>query len=92
MSADASSSRLFTPTKVGAVDLKHRVVLAPLTRFRGDEETGALLSESSPVYYSQRSSPGGLLITEGTFVSSQAGGYLRAPGVFTDKQIQQWKK
>ncbi|KAH7890597.1 hypothetical protein F5I97DRAFT_1826692 [Phlebopus sp. FC_14] len=82
---------LFQPIQVGAITLQHRVVLAPLTRFRAyaDHVPGP----HAATYYSQRgSTPGTLLITEATFISQDAGGYDHVPGIYTDEQIEGWKK
>ena len=79
---------LFSPFKLGDLTLQNRIVLAPMTRARaGSEQTAnALMAE----YYSQRSSAG-LLITEGTFISKQAVGWVNAPGIYTDEQGKAWK-
>ncbi|EIW79890.1 FMN-linked oxidoreductase [Coniophora puteana RWD-64-598 SS2] len=82
---------LFSPFRVGEVDLKHRVVLAPLTRFRGydDHTPGPLAAE----YYAQRASmPGTLMIAEATFACAVGGGYANVPGIYTDAHIEGWKK
>lgn len=74
-----SNSKLFQPVEVGDLNLSNRIVLAPVTRFRATNEhvPGPLAAE----YYAQRAStPGTLLITEGTFPSAQAGGYPNVPG------------
>lgn len=85
-----SESALFKPIKVGNLELKHRVVLAPLTRLRNDEKHVPvdLMTE----YYTQRSTPGGLLIAEATFISPMAGEYRGAPGLYSKEQIEAWKK
>jgi NADPH2 dehydrogenase len=76
--------------RIGAMDLQHRVVMAPLTRFRADKDH--VLGELGKTYYSQRSSiPGTLIITEATFIAPQAGGYAHVPGVWSDAQIAGWK-
>ncbi|KAK7036560.1 hypothetical protein VNI00_011493 [Paramarasmius palmivorus] len=83
--------KLFHPIKVGNLSLQHRVVLAPLTRFRSDEKHVPL--SHVPEYYDQRSRiPGSLLITEATFIHAKAGGYPNAPGIWSDDQIAAWKK
>lgn len=85
------ASKLFQPLKVGEAALQHRVVMAPLTRYRADEQH--VHGQIGIDYYSQRgSTPGTLLITEGTFISSEAGGYANVPGIYTDAQIAAWKK
>ncbi|KAJ8071424.1 hypothetical protein OCU04_001745 [Sclerotinia nivalis] len=86
-----SSSTLFTPLKVGASKLQHRIAMAPLTRFRADDNHVPL--PMVPEYYAQRASvPGTLLITEATFIAPQAGGYSHAPGIWSKDQITAWKK
>lgn len=55
---------LFTSVKIGATQLEHRVVLAPLTRMRANTEHAH--GEMAAEYYAQRATKGGLLITEGT--------------------------
>jgi NADPH2 dehydrogenase len=85
-----SKSALFAPMKLGKHELKHRVVLSPLTRFRADEN--AAPTELQKEYYGQRATPGGLLITEATFITRYAGAYPRAPGIYTKDQIAGWKK
>ncbi|KAI9253903.1 hypothetical protein BDA99DRAFT_519307 [Phascolomyces articulosus] len=85
-----STAALFQPAKVGPYELKHRVVLAPLTRLRCDSE--GVPTELVSEYYKQRTTEGGLILTEATGVSGGAGIYPGGPGVFTDKQIEGWKK
>ncbi|WWC69273.1 uncharacterized protein I206_103211 [Kwoniella pini CBS 10737] len=85
------NSKLFAPIKVGTVDLKHRIVMAPLTRFRAEKGTG-VPGEYAEEYYSQRATDGGLLITEATFISEDARGYDNVPGIYSKEQIAGWKK
>ena len=83
-------SQLFTPVKIGNVQLQHRIVMAPLTRYRADDSH--VHSPFATEYYSQRAAiPGTLLITEATFISPQAGGYANVPGIYNDSQIKAWK-
>ncbi|EPB83410.1 N-ethylmaleimide reductase [Mucor circinelloides 1006PhL] len=85
-----SPRALFSPIKVGTSTLTHRVVLAPLTRFRAIPE--AVPTDLQVEYYKQRASEGGLLVTEATFISRLAGGYPQAPGIYNKEQIEGWKK
>ena len=80
------------PLQVGRCLLKHRLVMAPLTRLRSDEEHIPLPIVTE--YYAQRASvPGTLLITEATFVSYISSGRdANAPGIYTPEQIKQWKE
>lgn len=90
MSAPAEP-KLFTPVSLGPMHLKHRVVMAPLTRSRAvqpDSIPGDLMAE----YYSQRASDGGFLISEATNISVTSRGWLGAPGLYTADQVKGWKK
>lgn len=85
-----SASRLFQPLKVGTMELKHRVAMAPLTRFRVNDDHEILPMAAQ--YYGERACvPGTLLVTEATLVSKQAGGYPNVPGIWTQGQIDAWK-
>ncbi|TCD61242.1 hypothetical protein EIP91_008709 [Steccherinum ochraceum] len=87
----ASVPQLFQPIKVGKIELKHRVAMAPLTRFRADSEH--VLSDLSVEYYAQRAStPGTLLIAEATVIAKNAGGYANVPAIETEAQLAVWKK
>ncbi|KXU82379.1 alkene reductase [Paraburkholderia monticola] len=83
-------SKLHSPIQVGPFEFSHRVVLAPLTRMRAEEgaRPGPLMAE----YYAQRTSPGGFLISEATIAASNGNGYLGAPGLYDDSQIEGWKR
>ena len=84
-------SQLFSPIRVGAIDLAHRVVLAPLTRMRADMP-GNVPGDLMVTYYRQRASEGGLMITEATFISPTGNGGYASPGIFTDAQVAGWRK
>lgn len=81
--------KLWTKTKVGNLELPHRLAMAPMTRSRAEED--GTPGELSSLYYAQRASLG-LLITEGAQPSDDGQGYLRTPGIYTDKHIEGWKK
>jgi NADPH2 dehydrogenase len=83
-------SKLFTPLKIGNVQVQHRIVMAPLTRYRAEDNH--VPSPFAAEYYSQRASiPGTLIITEATFISPQGGGYANVPGISNPAQIKAWK-
>ncbi|KAJ7052272.1 hypothetical protein C8F01DRAFT_1090745 [Mycena amicta] len=86
----ASKSKLFQPVRIGRLELAHRVVFAPSTRFRADANHVPLPHVAE--YYEQRASAGGLVITEGTFPALSAAGLLNVPGIWSDEQIAAWKK
>ncbi|KAJ7949722.1 12-oxophytodienoate reductase [Quillaja saponaria] len=88
MSAEAPTIPLLTPYKLGNFNLSHRVVLAPLTRQRS---YGNVPQPRAILYYSQRTSKGGLLISESNSVSDTAQGYPDTPGIWTKEQVEAWK-
>ena len=92
---------LFKPVRIGKMALAHRVVLAPMTRIRADSATLAP-TQLTAMYYAQRASAGGLLITEATHISPEATPVWsiypavkkhagQVPGIWTDEQMQGWK-
>ncbi|KAJ5919786.1 Aldolase-type TIM barrel [Penicillium verhagenii] len=84
-------SKLFEPLRVGRMDLSNRITLAPLTRFRANDDHVPLPFVKE--YYAQRAStPGTLLITEATYITSRAGGYPNVPGIWNEAQIAGWKE
>ncbi|KAJ4490199.1 FMN-linked oxidoreductase [Lentinula aciculospora] len=92
MSAAGPKPSLFQPLKVGSMRLTHRIVLAPLTRFR-TTTSQAPIPGLVKEYYSQRArTPGTLLITEAVAISPQAAGITYVPGLWCDEQIQAWKE
>jgi len=77
---------------VGKNLLKHRVVLAPMTRCRSSKKEH-VPSSLMETFYSQRTSrPGTLAIAEATLISKKAGGMDNTPGIWNSEQIQAWKK
>ncbi|KAG2529252.1 hypothetical protein JM18_002896 [Phytophthora kernoviae] len=87
-----STPKLFTPVTLGGknpIQLKHRVAMAPLTRLRTGGE--GVQKAVGVEYYSQRTTDGGLLITEATDISKQGNGYFGAPGLYTQEQVEAWK-
>src|SRR5437868_2383992 len=80
---------LFTPIKLGTLELRNRIVMSPMTRIRADE--GCIPSERMVRYYSQRAAAG-LIITEGTHPSPMGRGYTYPPGLHAEEQAAAWRK
>jgi N-ethylmaleimide reductase len=80
---------LFSPYRMGDLTLPNRIVMAPMTRSRG--EAGDVPGPMTVTYYVQRASAG-LIITEGSQVSPQGVGYVRTPGIYSAAQVAGWKK
>ncbi|OQP49016.1 alkene reductase [Niastella yeongjuensis] len=74
---------------LNGLQLKNRVVMAPMTRTRSDNP-GNMATELTAKYYEQRASAG-LIITEGTYISREAIGFINVPGIYTDLQVEGWK-
>ncbi|RLJ67207.1 N-ethylmaleimide reductase [Lacinutrix venerupis] len=85
-----SKQHLLTPYKKN-ISLNNRVVMAPMTRSRADNDGKVPTNDLHGLYYEQRASAG-LIITEGSQVSKQAVGYINTPGIHTEAQVEGWKK
>lgn len=81
-------STFFRPLQLGALPLPNRLVMAPLTRMRA--APGGIATNLMAEYYAQRATAG-LMITEGTAISTQAHGYPASPGIYTLEQIVAWR-
>ncbi len=84
----SSIINLFEPGAIGPMALSNRIVMAPMTRSRANED--AVPSGMMVTYYEQRASAG-LIISEGTIVSGEATGYIKVPGLFTPEQVASWR-
>jgi N-ethylmaleimide reductase len=82
------TSPFFSPIAVGGFDLPNRIVMAPMTRSRSDDE--GLVPPYAADYYAQRADAA-LIISEATNVSAQAVGYALTPGIWSDRQVEAWK-
>lgn len=89
MAASTSTYKLLTPLTIDAgLQLKNRVVLAPLTRARSN--ANRVPTELNQIYYEQRAGAG-LLITEATAVSEQGYGWYCAPAMYTAAHAEGWR-
>ncbi|HMW17389.1 MAG TPA: alkene reductase [Accumulibacter sp.] len=82
--------KLLTPVRLGALELKNRVVMAPLTRCRCDNP-GFVPTGMMARYYALRAAAG-LIVSEGTIVSPQGRGYPFTPGIWSDEQVAGWRQ
>ncbi|KAM0930245.1 hypothetical protein ACQ4PT_001006 [Festuca glaucescens] len=95
-----TTTPLLTPYKMGQFDLLHRVVLAPLTRQRA---YGGVPQPHAAVYYAQRGSPGGFLISEGTRIAAgspaaaarqeqeSSSSFKDVPGIWAQEHVEAWR-
>jgi len=86
-----STDALLQPVILGALELEHRVVMAPLTRSRATWP-GLLPNPLMALYYEQRASAGGFIIGEAANISTGAIGWYGTPGLFSDEQVVEWSK
>ncbi len=80
--------KLLDPYRMGAIELRNRIVMAPMTRSRA---VSNIPNELMAEYYGQRAAAG-LIVTEGTSPSPNGLGYCRIPGIFDGVQVEGWKK
>ncbi|GAA0343869.1 alkene reductase [Bowmanella denitrificans] len=84
------SDILFQPYRLNkALELNNRILMAPLTRCMADDN---LVPTDDMVAYYARRADAGLIISEATIIRPDGQGYPNTPGLFTDAQIQGWKK
>jgi N-ethylmaleimide reductase len=82
------ASALFSPTKIGAIEVANRIAMAPLTRSRAGVD--GVHTPLAIEYYRQRASAG-LIVTEATNISRQGRGYAFTPGIYTEAHVAAWK-
>jgi 2,4-dienoyl-CoA reductase-like NADH-dependent reductase (Old Yellow Enzyme family) len=80
---------LFQPLRLGAIEAKNRVIMAPLTRGRSTQP-GSVPNAMMETYYRQRAGAG-LIISEATGISVEGSGWPAAPGIWSAEQVEGWK-
>jgi 2,4-dienoyl-CoA reductase-like NADH-dependent reductase (Old Yellow Enzyme family) len=80
---------LFTPIRIGDLDLPNRILMAPLTRSRAGAER--VPNATMVEYYRQRASAG-LILSEATAVAPEGVGYADTPGIWSAAQVEGWKQ
>src|ERR1700747_3230193 len=85
-----STQTMFTPYRMGDLDLPNRIVMAPLTRMRAgaDDHVPTTLQAE---YYAQRATAG-LIVTEGVAISPDGFGWADTPGLWTEEQVRGWRR
>src|SRR4029450_525193 len=81
---------LFQPYRLGPFNLRHRIVMRPLTRSRA-RQPGNVPSSLAACYYAQRASAA-LIVSEATQVSMQGQGYAWTPGIHSREQVEAWHR
>jgi N-ethylmaleimide reductase len=81
--------KLIEETQLGNLTLKNRMVMSAMTRSRAD--SNGVVGEMTVQYYTQRVSAG-LIFTEAIRISEEATGSPLTPGLYTNEQIEAWKK
>ncbi|MDQ2699288.1 MAG: alkene reductase [Actinomycetota bacterium] len=87
MTTPDTTEALWSPTRLGRINLAHRVAMAPMTRSRATQD--GLVTDLTRTYYAQRAELA-MLITEGTQPSEDGQGYLTTPGIHTPEQAEAW--
>jgi N-ethylmaleimide reductase len=88
LNSSSSETNLFSPVQVGALNLRNRIVMAPLTRSRAAK--AGVPGPLNAKYYEQRASAG-LIITEATNISPHGRGYAYTPGIYSEEQVAGWR-
>lgn len=82
------SNDLFSPITLGDLELPNRIVMAPMTRNRANQDNAP--HSLNVEYYRQRATAG-LIITEASPISPDAVGYPGTPGIYSETQVAGWK-
>ena len=80
---------LFDGVRIGDLELRNRIVMAPMTRSRAGE--GEAPTALATEYYRQRAGAG-LIVSEGAQPSPHGKGYCRTPGIYSARQVTGWKQ
>jgi N-ethylmaleimide reductase len=89
MRTPAQQIDLFATYQLGPLQLRNRMVMAPLTRSRAERDN--IPSSLAAEYYSQRAGAG-LIVTEATQVGPGGQGYIATPGIHSDAQVAGWSR
>jgi N-ethylmaleimide reductase len=81
--------KLLQATKLGNLSLQNAMAMAPMTRSRANQN--GEVTDLTVLYYAQRASAG-LLISEGINISEEAIGSPFTPSLYTEAQIEAWKR
>jgi N-ethylmaleimide reductase len=85
----STNTLLLEPVTLGAIKAPNKIIMAPLTRARSTDDFIPLIDLKTD-YYVQRSTAG-LIIAEATGISLEGLGWLNAPGIWSDEQVDAWK-
>lgn len=85
-----ATTALFSPLQLGPLNLPNRIVMAPMTRSR-TSQPGDVPNELMATYYAQRASAG-LIVSEATQISRQGQGYSFTPGIYSEAQVNGWRR
>ncbi len=88
MTTAPATLRMLEPFQSPALQLKNRIVLAPMTRSRAAADGSAVPMMAE--YYRQRATAG-LLVAEATSISPEGIGYISIPGIYTQAQVESWR-
>lgn len=84
------TANLFKPYALNnTINLNNRILMAPLTRCMADDNL--VPTQAMAEYYGRRAEAG-LIISEAVIIRPDGQGYPNTPGLFSQAQIEGWKK
>lgn len=79
--------KMFSPIKIGRLNIKNRIVASPTTPNYATSD--GLVTEQLLTFYDQKASSGvGLIIVEGSYISQEGKGYVYQIGIDREETIQ----
>ena len=85
------TDKLFTPLTLGPLTLRHRVVMAPLTRMRASPD-GNVPTALNALYYDSRRDARRPADHRGDAGVWQGHGHPNVPGIHTAAQVEGWRR
>jgi len=90
MTSPSPAEILLSPFRLSpSLTLPNRIAMAPMTRSMAGP--GLVPTAAMAEYYARRAGAG-LLISEGAIVRADGQGYPDVPGIFTDDQVEGWRR
>jgi len=83
-----SVKELFSPYRIGRMEMPNRIVMAPMTRCMATDE---FVPTAEMAEYYARRAEAGLIVTEGTVIRPDGRGYPNSPGIYTEEQVNGWR-
>jgi N-ethylmaleimide reductase len=87
--SQSDEETLFKSFTLGERQLRNRVVMASMTR--GRARNAELMPTELHIEYCRQRASAGLILTESTWISPRAIGFINVPGLYAERQVGGWR-